>query len=391
MKQGKRFGIILIPTWSCSNTCDHCFEKLLPQTVDPGFWRLFFERARVFTEHERVDRLVVYWQGGEVLTMPPAEVERGLRTGERLFEGSGTAIEHHLQTNLMPYRAEWRDVIAHYFNGSISSSLDFPNVHRSTREITVADYTKAWLEKKGEAESDGFIVNLITLPNPSTFELGAARFYDFYSEEVRVKNLQINFPFPGVRPDRPARLDRDRLRGFMHELYRLWVAGGRVINLNPFAPLEDRILYNDGTLPCALSYSCARYLVAIGPDGEVGQCDCWLSTRKRHRFGYLSENTLLELLGSPARKPFLGRALRMIEDAECGACQFWSICYGGCPLRAFTFTGDFFSRDYYCPVYRSMCEDVVAERHRAACELAMRPIADPGCRPLDRPSIVKTP
>lgn len=362
----KRFGIILIPTWACNNTCDHCFEQLLPQSASADFWELFFRRAREFAESMSIGQLVVYWQGGEVLTMPPREVERGLQTGERLFADSATRLEHHLQTNLMGYSRDWRDIIANFFGASISSSLDYPNAHRSTPCLGVERYNEAWIAKKAEAERDGFTVNVITLPNPATFDSGADRFYRFFRDEVGVRSVQVNFPFPGIDGAKPARLDRERLGHFMHDLYRVWIANGRDLMLNPFRPLEERLLRGEGTLPCALSFSCAHFLFAVGPDGEVGQCDCWLSTRKEHGFGYLAEASMAELLEAPTRRPFLARSSRMIDDPECGACEFWSICFGGCPLRAYAFSNDFYSRDYYCPVYRSMCQDVVEERYREA-------------------------
>jgi sulfatase maturation enzyme AslB (radical SAM superfamily) len=59
----------------------------------------------------------------------------------------------------------------------------------------------------------------------------------------------------------------------------------------------------------------------------------------------------------------------MIRDPECGTCELWSICFGGCPLRAFSFSGEFYSRDYYCPVYRSMCARILAQHQREAAAL----------------------
>jgi uncharacterized protein len=358
----KRFGVILIPTWNCNNTCTHCFEQLGPGTVTDGFWQLFYQRLREFGEANHIDRFVVYWQGGEVLTMPPTEVERGLRLGEAAFQGSDTVLEHHLQTNLILYSRQWREIIAEFFRGAISSSLDFPNLYRSAPSITVDEYTTEWLRKKTEAEADGFLVNLITLPNPRTLEVGARAFYQFFHDHVRIQNLQINFPFPGVQANHPEQLDLGGLADFMLSLYTLWVDEGRQMTINPFDALENRLMRDEGTLPCAWSYSCANYLISVGPDGEVGQCDCWLSTRKQHSFGHLADRTIAELLESPSRRPFLERGSHMIRDAHCGACEFWSICFGGCPLRAFTFSNDFLSRDYYCPVYRSMCEAVVDRR-----------------------------
>lgn len=363
-QEPRQASVVLIPTWRCNCTCAHCFERLAPISAGEGFLRLFFGRMRELAELRGLSRLVVYWQGGEVLVMDPREVARGLRTGADLFRGSGTVLEHHLQTNLLPYSPAWRDVIGQFFSGSISSSLDFPNAYRAARWVSREQYADAWMTKKAEAEADGFTVSVVTLPNPGTLEAGAERFFRYFRDEVGVRNLQVNFPFPGVREGLPARLDPERLADFMCDLYETWVESGRSMNLNPFVPLERRIFEGSGPLSCAWSYSCAEFLLSVGPDGEVGQCDCWLSTQKQYRYGDLSRQPVREVMDAPARRLFLERPGRMIEDDECGTCPFWSICYGGCPVRAYLYSGDLFTRDYYCPVYRRIFSAVFERRPR---------------------------
>ncbi|MBI5417199.1 radical SAM protein [Candidatus Poribacteria bacterium] len=350
----KNFSIVFIPTWECNCTCGHCFEKIIPQVIKDEYWNKFFLKMRDLTSKLCIDKLLIYWQGGEVLTMKPANIKKGLKICADIFKDTKCTVEHHLQTNLLLYNSQWKEIISEFFIGSISSSMDFPNIYRTSPQLDQKTYINAWLNKKEEAEKDGFVVSVVTLPNIKTIEIGAKSFYSFFKNDMGIRNLQINFSFPGVNKNIPEQMDRDKLAIFLEQLYNIWVNDKRYINLNPFVPLENRIFKNAGTLSCAWSFSCANFLFAVGPDGEVGQCDCWISTQKTHSFGSLLELSIDEILGSAKRKPFLERPIKMIDDPECGVCEFWQICYGGCPVRAFTFNGDIFSKDYYCPVYRKL-------------------------------------
>ena len=92
----------------------------------------------------------------------------------------------------------------------------------------------------------------------------------------------------------------------------------------------------------------------MGPDGAVGQCDYLVSTVKEFNFGSLIDEPMDKIFNSPQRRLFLDRPLRLMQNSPCGECRFWKLCHGGCPTRAFTFTGNLFSPDHYCPVYQAM-------------------------------------
>jgi radical SAM protein with 4Fe4S-binding SPASM domain len=360
----KDFSIVFMPTYSCNSRCIHCFEEITPLRINDESWRDYFIAMKDFTVQKKLSRLLLYWQGGEVMDLGHGEIRKGLERCENVFEGSGIEIEHHLQTNLLLYDSNWTDLIVKYFGGNISSSLDYPNLYRKTNALGFDEYPKAWLEKKVQAENDGLIVNLVTLPNPETLERGAAAFYDYFRDIVGVRNLQINFPFTGVDGKNPAPLNLDKFSKFMHDLYVIWVDSGRYLNLNPFFALENRIFDKSGKLPCCWSYNCADFLFAVGPDGEVGQCDCWVSTHKDFSFGRLGEDGITEILESRNRDLFLDRPSRMIQDPECGQCDFWMICYGGCPIRAYTYSGEIYSRDYYCEVYKGIFSTVLESNNK---------------------------
>jgi radical SAM protein with 4Fe4S-binding SPASM domain len=306
--------------------------------------------------------LKVYWQGGEVLGLDPETVGRILEMATAVFHDSGVLLEHHLQTNLLPYDTQkWQALLSQFHLGTISSSLDFPNLYRKTPSLAPKLYNQAWLKKREAAVRDGFTVSVVSLPNPETLRLGAGRFYQYFREEIGIKNLQINFPFPGkgkgLRP-----LNLQALAEFMSELYAIWVSSGRDLNLSPFRALEGRIWQGTGPpLSCCWSFSCAQSLLAVGPDGMVGQCDCWITYFSNFFFGSLLEHPVGDLLDSPARKAFLDRPLRLLRDSACGECRFWRICHGGCPVRAYAFSGDLFAPDYYCQVYQAMFTAVLSQ------------------------------
>lgn len=121
------------------------------------------------------------------------------------------------------------------------------------------------------------------------------------------------------------------------------------------------------TLPCVWSYSCAKGLVCVGPDGQAGQCDCWVAAYPEYNYGSFLGDSIEAVLASPNRKALLDRPLRLARETSCGECRFWAICHGGCPVRAFAFTGDSQEPDHYCRVYQAMFSAVLDEASRPSC------------------------
>jgi len=362
-RHDKQFSLVFVPTLACNCTCTHCFENIVPRTIDDDAWGPFFRKVKEMTSLEGIAKLLIYWQGGEVMTMGPVKVRRGLEIIDKIFRNTDVTVEHRLQTNLLLYDSEWKDIIKDYFRGRIGSSVDYPNLYRSTPDIPPVDYNQAWLEKKERAEGDGIFVSAVTLPNTETLRLGAGQFHSFFRDEAGVRNVQINFPFPGARDGFPLPLDLEGLSYFLEAVYDIWLSSGRYLNLNPFIPLERRMLKGEGSLSCVWSYSCGKSLMSLGPDGEVGQCDCWISTHKSYIFGNIIDTATEGILCSGEREIFLNRPIHVIDDPECAGCDFWQICHGGCPVRAYTFNGDIYSRDHYCKVYKGIFS-MILEKNR---------------------------
>ena len=353
------FSVVFMPVLSCNCNCRHCFEELDGQRLDDSEWQRCFEKMLALATRAGSGTLRVYWQGGEILCLSPDSVHGGLDRAEEVFRDSGIGVKHYLQTNLLLYdTCQWKDVLLRFRKGSVSSSVDFPNVYRVAGSRSGDEYNRYWLEKKNILEQDGIRVSVIALPNSETLELGAEKFYRYYRDELQVQALQVNLPFPG-NAGAPAPLDLERLSAFMVELYDVWLHNGRDLPISPFTYFEGRIFGAKTTLPCIWSFTCAKGLICVGPDGQAGQCDCIVATHPRYNFGSFLEDSIEAVLSSPNRRAILDRPLRLARETSCGECRFWAICHGGCPVRAFAFTGDTQEPDHYCQVYRAMFQTIL--------------------------------
>jgi uncharacterized protein len=62
-----------------------------------------------------------------------------------------------------------------------------------------------------------------------------------------------------------------------------------------------------------------------------------------------------DIMNSPARKPFIERPLHLMEDEDCAECEFLAVCHGGCPVRAYSATGNVFAKDPNCESTKTLC------------------------------------
>jgi len=352
-------SVILLPTTACNCNCTYCFEvRDDSRPYDPS-WPSVLRGLRPMCEMLGAETLRLFWQGGEILCLEPREFREAVEAATRAVDGLGIKVQHHVQTNLLLYDSRrWRDVLMPLVNGKLSSSLDFPNRYRVAPGMDGEAYLARWLDRRAAAEDDGFEISAISLASPETLALGAERFHAFYRDGIGLRRVQVNFPFP--TPGRQfAPLDLDQLAAFMCDLYSLWVASGRDLHLSPFTLLESSLLRGYPPTFCIYSYTCAADLLAIGPAGEVAQCDSFLTTYREFAYGSLARGEARDVVHSPRRRQYLERPLRLMRESECADCEFLSVCFGGCPIRAYAFGHGFFARDHYCSVYKALFRTIV--------------------------------
>jgi uncharacterized protein len=369
---GRPLSLVLLPTGQCNAACDYCFERKDGAALSLDRLSLLIERVLTWMDREGRRALDIYWQGGEAMLLPPAWYRRAYGVVARAAAARGISVTHYLQSNLIAYDASWDPVIARVFGHSVGSSMDFPNLHRKLPRGGAGAYTAVWSRHFAKARARGIQVGIIALPNEQTLALGAARFYR-WAKELGIQDLQLNTPFPGGVPSRAKQrfpLDADRLARFLLDLADLWAEYGEEdgITINPFAQLVAHFRGEDTRLPCIWQDSCTNHLLCIDANGNVAQCDCWVTSYPEFRFGNVfEEESLADLLGrSRAHHLLRDRPGEVISREDCLACAYLSICHGGCPVRAYSVFGETARKDPYCQVYRALF---------AHCEqLARRPV-----------------
>jgi uncharacterized protein len=356
---GRVFSVILLPTSECNVACDYCFERKEPHRLSPALLPLLTRRLLDHLEHENIEVCEIYWQGGEAMIMGPEWfAEAGHLMGRAAAE-RGRKFVHYLQTNLISYSPSWNRVIYGMFNGSVGTSMDYPNVHRKLFKSGPEAYTKLWTRRLHEAREAGIKIGVIAVLHQASLEVGAERFYRYFTEDLGLDDFQVNTPFaggPAKEVEGGFQLDNGELARFLGELFDIWMQKGydASVSLGPFDALIDYFIGRPARLPCIWKENCSNQFISVDARGTVAQCDCWVTSHPEYFFGNMfREPDLTRMLKtSRARQDFVDRPKHLMEHEDCLACRYLSICHGGCPVRTYSAKGTLLAKDPYCEVYK---------------------------------------
>ena len=358
---GSHFSLILLPTNKCNVACEYCFERKEPHRLSLAILPLLTRRLLDHLEHEGIEECEIYWQGGEAMIMGPAWFVTAGQLMDRAAAEKGRRFTHYLQTNLISYSEAWNEVIRGMFQGSLGTSMDYPNRHRKLFKGGAEAYTRLWTRKLQEAQAADIKVGVIAVLHQGSFEAGPERFYRYFAEDLGLDNFQVNTPFPGgpaAEVEGAFQLDTKELAGFLSRLFDIWIERGYDfgVSLGPFDALIDHFTGRPARLPCIWKENCSNQFISVDSKGTVAQCDCWVTSYPESFFGNIfREPDLTRMLRtSPARREFVERPKRLVEDEDCLACRYLSICHGGCPVRTYSALGTMMAKDPYCEVYKAV-------------------------------------
>lgn len=372
---GDQLSLILLPTNKCNVACEYCFEDKTADFMTHDQLSLTIEKLLDHMEQQSIDELIIYWQGGEVMIMQPAWFERAHELIAEAAGRRGKRIGHSLQSNMIGYSPKWNRIIAEMFGNSVGTSMDFPNLYRKARGHTTEEYTQLWTRNVRMAREAGIQIGVISIPNKGSLRAGGEAFYSYFVDELGVTDFQLNTSFSGGELNdskTESILDMTTLAQFFVELADVWFERGydAGVRLGPIDELFNHFAGRMATLPCIWQQNCTDNFVSIDARGHVAQCDCWVTSYPEYRFGNVfgAKSFSQVMKESKSRRRFVDRPEAMIEHETCAACDYLSICHGGCPVRAHSITGEFFVKDPYCEVYKALfsrVEKLATERSRA--------------------------
>ncbi|MRR58469.1 MAG: radical SAM protein [Deltaproteobacteria bacterium] len=360
---GAHFSLILLPTLACNADCEYCFENKTPRHLTLEQLSVLVEKVMDFLEERHIGQLSLYWQGGEVMTLPPEWFEQADIIIRRSAEARKKEVVNYLQSNMIGYSGKWNRVFAEMFGNSVGSSMDFPNLYRRLTGGGPEEYEMLWARNVRAAREAGIRVSVIAIPNEKTLQMGAERFYSHFVDQLGISDFQINTPFPGGSANRVKYgypLDAERLGRFLLDLATVWIKRGfdKGVQLGPFDRLMKYFVGGCKDLLCIWQDNCVNGFVCIDPQGYVSQCDCWAASYPEFRFGNIfGSDSLYDILRhSDARQGLRERPEMLIQREDCIDCRYLGICHGGCPVRAYTVSGDLNRKDPYCSVYKALFE-----------------------------------
>jgi uncharacterized protein len=348
------FSALISPTYRCNADCEYCFQHKTPDVMEVADFERILHRIATYLRQQDVADLTLYWQGGEIFTMPPDWLLRARDICGEVTEKTGLRIANTIQSNLIGYGPQWRRVVSEMFKDNVGSSLDFPNLHRKVAGGAPGTFNDTWFRRYQEAKDAGIQIGVIAVLNEESLSIGAHEFYSYYVEKLGINCFQMNTPYPGGPPT-PAKqkfpLDDDLLSAFYSDLFDLWMSTGRSegVSISPFEQVIKYFRTGDNGLSCVWGENCANTFIGVGPKGYVGQCECFVSSYPEYIYGnILACEDMAAIMNGPIRKNFLERPIRLMEEEDCAECEYLAICHGGCPVRAYSTTGSLFRKDPNC-------------------------------------------
>ena len=358
---GRHFSLILLPTNKCNVACSYCFEDKTSSFMSHEQLSVVIEKLLDHMERKAIASMTIYWQGGEIMILPPAWFKRAHDLIQEAAAARGKRIGHSLQSNMIGYNKRWNTIIAEMFGNSVGTSMDFPNLYRQARNGTPEQYTAIWSRNVRAARQAGIDIGVIAIPNKGTLQVGAERFYTYFVDDLGITDFQINTSFSGGELNEAKHesiLDMDGLSQFCVDLARVWVERGyeKGVRLGPLDQLMQHFTGEGACLPCIWRQNCTDEFVSIDARGHVAQCDCWVTSYPDYWFGNIFDDiSFTDLMQqSKARQQFQARPEVLMQHESCVGCDYLSLCHGGCPVRTYTITGEFFVKDPYCQVYKAL-------------------------------------
>ena len=353
-------NLIMVPTTKCNLSCRHCFEGRSERVMSHSELQVVIQKIYEYSNTHFIDKVVFYWQGGEVFTLGPSWFEKMHELVSQVFTGSTIRVRHRLQSNLISYTSKWKPIIDKIFQNSVGSSLDYPSLYRGFSTIKKEHFNDIWLKYCDRARADGIDVSVISVLNKESLKIPPSEFLEFYSTCMGISNMQLNFPFDlhsHFESENSFFLNPSELGEFLLNLFDTWVDESsswyRKLHINPFCELIDVFSFapRPSRCNCIWSGNCADTFFSIGPDSSVGLCDCWVTSLPEFSFGNLQAQTLDEISRSAVRNKF-GQRIELVMESECADCPFLSICFGGCIIRTYGKYGTIESKDPYCEAYK---------------------------------------
>jgi len=343
----------------CNLDCAYCFY--LDRQADP------YESSRTrIMSHETLRRLVegylaysfpqsaFAFQGGEP-TLAGLDFFRSLVEFQKRFGRPGQFVSNSIQTNGTLLTLEWCELFRRY-RFLVGISLDGPeSVHDAYRLNKAGHGTwKAVMDTVGLLQRERVEFNVLTVVSQANVHR-AVETYQFF-RRLGIDYLQF-IPLAEFRPHgepEPFAITGEEYGHFLCDLFDAWWPERRTVRVRYFDNIAEALA---GQKPstCTMHESCDSYAV-VEYNGDVYPCDFFVE--RSWKLGNLHSDSWPEIARRLRRREFASK--KTVPHPECAACEFQSICKGGCPKTRHARHGNFEDLDWLCAGYKMIFAKAVA-------------------------------
>ncbi|MCS7041598.1 MAG: anaerobic sulfatase maturase [Bryobacteraceae bacterium] len=360
-----RIGSVLVKPASavCNLDCEYCFY--LDREADP--YRDLPARIMPDAVLERlVDGFLFYsypvsvfaFQGGEP-TLAGLSFFEKLIEFQKKFGRRGQAISNSIQTNGILLDDAWCSFLRQYeFLAGIS--LDGPEEIHDRYRVNRAGHP-TWrkvieaVERMQKHRAEFNILCVVSQAN-----VGKPRELYRFFRSIGAEHLQF-IPLAEFHPDgtpMPFTITPEQYGRFLCELFDAWWPDRRRVRIRFFDNLAEALA---GIKPgsCTLHEGCDSYVV-VEYNGDVYPCDFFVESG--WKLGNLMVDSFAEIARRQRRQSFASK--KALPHEECRACEFFSVCRGGCPKLRHGPRRNFGDLDYFCAAYKMIFSRAVGPLRR---------------------------
>ena len=335
----------------CNLDCAYCFY--LDREADP-YKALPARRMSEETLERLVDTYLFYsyptsvfaFQGGEPTLAGPAFFEKLCDLQNRCGR-KGQLVANSIQTNATLLDADWCRIFREY-NWLVGVSLDGPeSVHDLYRLNKRGHGTwKKVIEGIETLQKHGVQFNILCVISQANVER-SAELYRFY-RSLGIEYLQY---IPLAEFDESGRalpftITPEQYGRFLCETFDLWWPDRRKVRIRFFDNIAEALA---GLKPstCTMHERCDSYVV-VEYNGDIYPCDFFVENS--WKLGNIHVDSWPEIARRQTRHNFATK--KTIAHPECQACEFQSLCHGGCPKLRHGQHGRFEELEYFCTAYK---------------------------------------
>lgn len=358
----------------CNLDCSYCFY--LDRDADP-YKSLPARRMTIETLERLVDTWLFYsypastfaFQGGEP-TLAGLPFFEKLVEFQKHYGRNGQSVANALQTNAMLLDDNWAKLFKEY-NWLLGVSLDGPQEVNDLYRYN-KDGRGTWkrvIQSIETLQKHGVDLNCLCVLSQAN--VGRAReLYRFY-RSLGVDNLQF-IPLAefddGGNP-LPFTITPQQYGRFLCDVFDLWWPDRRKVRIRFFDNTAEALAgMKPGT--CTMHESCDSYVV-VEYNGDVYPCDFFVEGE--WKIGNMMLDSWTEIARRQRRFGFASK--KSLAHPECQACDYQSICHGGCPKFRHGPNRRFEDLDYFCSAYKMIFAKSVGPLQREVAKIVGREAA----------------